>query len=127
MNPLLLALIAASALGAWIMQDDAGAGPASTNERLRSALGLFLILQILDLGTTLAVFKAGGLELNPVVRTFMPWVGRIPAIIVSKVVLVVIIVMLSRRVWLLRFANIYYSGIVLWNAWVLHLLKLRSA
>lgn len=99
----------------------------STNERLRWALGMFLLLQVLDLGTTLVAFKAGGIELNPLVRAFMPFTGRVAAIVMSKALIVILMFLLSRKVWLVRFANMFYSGVVLWNLWIVHSLKANSA
>ena len=80
---------------------------------------IFIGLQCMDLLTTLAVFSHGGIELNPVVSSLMPWTGRVAAVLASKAILVSLVVMLSRRKRILYFANILYAAIVAWNLAVL--------
>lgn len=80
-----------------------------------TAAAIFIGLQFLDLATTLAVFSRGGVELNPVIRTLMPWTGRLLAIVLSKATLLSVILLLGRRRRLLRFANVFYTGVVVWN------------
>lgn len=84
---------------------------------------IFIGLQCLDLLTTLAVFAHGGVELNPVVHALMPWMGRLPAIVVSKVILVSLVLLLNRRRRILHFANLLYTGIVTWNVMILLALR----
>lgn len=81
------------------------------------------MLQCLDLLTTLAVFSRGGAELNPVVRSLMPGLGRPLAIVFSKITLVSLVLLLARRPWILRFANLLYTGIVIWNTVILWRLR----
>ena len=95
-----------------------------TTERTRKpALILFIVLQCLDLLTTLLVFERGGLELNPVVRSLMPFMGRAMAVFVCKATLVAVICAFSRRKRVLLFANILYTGVVIWNLVILTALK----
>ncbi len=89
----------------------------------RRIIIIFIALQLLDLLTTLAVFSRGGVELNPVVRSLMPWMGRLLAVVVSKTILVALVLLLSRRPYVLRFANVLYTGVVLWNVIVLWAVK----
>ncbi len=77
----------------------------------------------MDLLTTLTVFSKGGIELNPVVRSLMPWTGPVLAVVVSKVFLALVVCLLSQKVWLVRFANIFYTGIVAWNISIIWRLK----
>ncbi|MBV9500259.1 MAG: hypothetical protein JO138_12880 [Acidobacteriaceae bacterium] len=84
---------------------------------------LFIGLQCLDLITTLAVFSRGGVELNPVVRSMMPWTGQLFALILSKLAVVSVILLINRRKRVLRFGNVLYTAIVAWNTWVFFALK----
>lgn len=85
---------------------------------IRVATVIFICLQCLDLLTTWMAFSHGGMELNPIVRALMPWTGRLWAVVISKVTLVLLILLLNRRIWVLRFANILYTCVVAWNIWV---------
>ncbi len=76
---------------------------------------VFITLQCLDLITTVAVFSRGGVELNPVIRTLMPWTGRLLAIILSKATLLLLVLLLNRGRRILRFANVLYVAVVVWN------------
>jgi hypothetical protein len=83
------------------------------------AMIVFIGLQCLDLLSTLAVFSHGGIELNPVVSSLMPWTGKVAAVIASKALLVSLVVVLSRRKRILFFANILYAAVVVWNLAIL--------
>ena len=85
---------------------------------IRIATLIFICLQCLDLVTTLTVFSRGGVELNPIVSALMPWTGRLWAVLISKATLVFLILLLNRRIWVLRFANILYTCVVAWNIWI---------
>ena len=89
----------------------------------RFAIYIFVALQAMDLITTLAVFSRGGVELNPVVRSFMPLTGEVAAIVLSKLAITLLICLLSRRIWLVRFANVLYTVIVAWNVAMLYVPK----
>jgi hypothetical protein len=80
-------------------------------------------LQGLDLMTTLIVFSRGGVELNPVVRSLIPWLGQLPAIIASKAVVLSLILLLNRRKSILRFANLLYPAVVAWNVITMLVMK----
>jgi hypothetical protein len=85
---------------------------------------LFIGLQALDLLTTLLVFAQGGVELNPVVRSLMPWIGRVMAVLVCKLVLVAAICAFSRRrKRVLAIADTLYTGVVIWNVMILTAFK----
>jgi len=94
-----------------------------TERRLAPAVILFILLQCLDLLTTLLVFQHGGQELNPVVRSLMPLMGRAMAVFVCKATLVAVICAFSRRRRILLFADILYTGVVLWNVLILTALR----
>jgi len=79
---------------------------------IRLAAVIFVGLQCLDLFTTWMAFSHGGVELNPIVRALIPWTGRLWAVLISKATLVLLILLLNRRIWVLRFANILYTCVV---------------
>jgi hypothetical protein len=94
------------ALAREALYDKNGIGPAAI---------IFISLQCLDLITTLAVFSRGGVELNPIVRSLIPWTGRLLAIVLSKAALLSVVLLLSRRRRVLLFANVLYVAVVIWN------------
>lgn len=94
-----------------------------TERRPSPAVILFVILQCLDLLTTLLVLHHGGQELNPVVRSLMPLTGRAMALFICKATLVAVICAFSRRKRVLLFADILYTGVVIWNVLILIALK----
>jgi len=94
-----------------------------TSRAIRLAALIFIGLQCLDLITTWMVFARGGVEPNPAVRALMPWTGRLWAVAISKVTLVLLVLLLNRRIWVLRFANILYTCVVAWNLWIVRALQ----
>ncbi len=98
-------------------------GALAPSRTIGLATILFVGLQCLDLITTLAVFSRGGIELNPVVRSLMPWTGQLFALILSKAAVVSMILLINRRRRVLRFGNVLYTAIVAWNMWVFFALK----
>src|ERR1700722_800906 len=99
------------------------AGQYHLPKPLQIPMIVFIGLQCMDLLTTLAVFSHGGIELNPVVSSLMPWTGKVAAVLASKAILVSLVVMLSRRKRILYFANILYAAIVAWNLVIMFALK----
>lgn len=95
----------------------------SVKQNLNLALLLFACLQILDLVSTVLVFAHGGMEMNPVVRAFMPYTGRIAAVIISKIALFVIVCAFARRRRrVLVIADGLYTAVVIWNVAILNAL-----
>ncbi len=82
----------------------------------------FVGLQALDLLTTFAVFRAGGLEVNPLVAHFTVHFGRLGGVLVSKVIAVFIALGVKRLLWIV---NLFYFGVVCWNVFVLIVLSLQ--
>jgi hypothetical protein len=76
----------------------------------------FVVLQVLDLGTTLAVFHAGGFEANPLVATLTAQFGRFRGVLISKLAAVAVAMGVRRLTWVI---NLFYAGIVVWNFLVL--------
>jgi hypothetical protein len=89
--------------------------PIDTGLRRRTALLVFATLQLLDFLTTMAIFSRGGSELNPVVRSLMPWTGPAVAVLLSKVSIVFLTWRLSRRPWIVNAGNVFYGLVVVWN------------
>lgn len=82
---------------------------------LSPAFLLFVALQFLDFASTVLVFARGGVELNPVVREFMPLFGPIGGVLATKVLISFVIWKFSRRAWLLYAGNTIYVAVVSWN------------
>ena len=81
---------------------------------------VFIYLQVLDLLTTLVGFRLGAVEASPFVRMLM-FAGPTVGVIASKAIaigLAGLCVYLNKR-HLVRWANYWYGGLVLWNLIIL--------
>src|SRR5258707_12988960 len=78
---------------------------------LRSRI-TFLVLQVLDLLTTLAAFHVGAFEVNPLVARFTVIFGAFRGVLISKLIAVVIAMGVRRR---LCIVNVFYTGIICWT------------
>lgn len=76
----------------------------------------FAALQLFDVLTTLAAFRAGAVEINPLVGHFNTHFGAVTGLVVSKVIAVLIALRVRRRLWMI---NLFYLGVVGWNIFVL--------
>ena len=74
-----------------------------------------MVLQIMDILTTLAAFHVGGFEANPLVARFTRELGATRGLIFAKVIALLIALGVRRRVWLV---NVFYVGVVVWNLYV---------
>ena len=90
--------------------------------RVLHAKPTFIVLQVLDLLTTLAAFHAGAFEVNPLVAHFTVLFGTVRGVVFSKVIAIVIAMGVKRLVWVV---NLFYTGIVLWNLLVLLALSVK--
>ena len=81
----------------------------------------FVGLQVLDLLTTLAAFRVGAVEVNPLVAHLTVLFGRVRGVLISKVIAVAIAMGVRKLIWLV---NVFYTVVILWN--VLNLFILRS-
>jgi hypothetical protein len=88
--------------------------------RVAKARYTFIVLQLLDLFTTLAAFHFGAFEVNPLVARLTNEFGRVPGVILSKVAAVLIALGVRRRLWII---NVFYAAVVIWNVYVLFALK----
>ena len=76
----------------------------------------FIVLQVLDLSTTLIAFHYGAFEVNPLVGRLTKIFGPIGGVLFSKVIAVLIIFRVRKLMWV---ANLFYVGVVCWNTIVL--------
>ena len=82
----------------------------------------FVVFQLLDLLTTLAAFRAGAFEVNPLVARLAAQFGGLRGVLISKLIAVAIAMGVRRLVWVV---NLLYAGIVAWNIVVLLVLSLN--
>ena len=80
----------------------------------------FVVLQVLDLATTLLAFELGAFEMNPLVARLAGFLGPIGGVLCSKAIACLIIFRVRRLMWL---ANIIYTGVVFWNCVILFALS----
>jgi uncharacterized protein DUF5658 len=77
----------------------------------------FIVLQALDILTTVLVIRVGGgAELNPLICKFVAQFGLIGGLITAKVLAVAIALRLRK---LLPVANLLFAAVVAWNLLVL--------
>lgn len=90
-----------------------------------TAIGCFILLQVLDVATTLIALAMGGCENNPIVAHVMV-LGPLSGLVVSKILAIGIAVagtFLNKERGIRR-ANIAFCGIVAWNVSVIARLAL---
>jgi hypothetical protein len=93
-----------------------------------SSLVLFLYLQVLDVLTTLVGFSLGASEGSPFIRELIRW-GPLAGTLASKVFAVAILgfCLAYRKLNLLRWVNVWYAALAVWNLCiVLRLLTTRA-
>jgi hypothetical protein len=76
----------------------------------------FIVLQALDLATTLVAFHMGGFEMNPIVARLAVFLGPIGGVLCSKAITCLIVLRVRRLVWV---ANVLYTGVIFWNCIIL--------
>jgi hypothetical protein len=89
-------------------------------------LALFVILQVLDVLSTLHAFSLGGGESNPLVSRMLT-IGPVTGLVVAKLIVTGLASTLVRMGGGrgLRVINLAYSGVVLWNVSVILRLMLQ--
>jgi hypothetical protein len=92
--------------------------PKSLNTR-----STFLLLQLLDLLTTLAAFGVGAFEVNPLVASLTVHFGQIRGVMMSKLIAVLLMLGVRQHLWI---ANLVYIGVVCWNLIVVLSLSLTG-
>jgi hypothetical protein len=81
----------------------------------------FIGLQVLDLLTTLLAFRAGAVEVNPLVAHLTVLFGRVGGVVMSKVIAVAIAMGVKKLIWVV---NLLYTVVICWN--ILNLLLFPS-
>jgi hypothetical protein len=81
-----------------------------------TARSSFIVLQVLDLTTTLIAFHYGAFEVNPLVGRLTNIFGPAGGVLFSKVIAVLIIFRVRKLMWV---ANLFYLCVVCWNTIVL--------
>lgn len=76
----------------------------------------FVVLQVLDLTTTLIAFHLGAIEANPLVAHFTATFGWLRGLIISKLFAIGIAMGVRRLLWVV---NVFYAGIIVWNLLIL--------
>jgi hypothetical protein len=81
---------------------------------------IFIYLQLLDLLTTLVGFKLGAAEASPFIRVLMH-AGPAVGVLTSKVLALGLggLCVYARKQHLIRWATYWYSGLVVWNLFVM--------
>ena len=76
----------------------------------------FVVLQVLDLLTTLAAFRVGAFEVNPLVAHLTTLFGPAGGVVCSKLIALLLGWWVRKRLWMV---NLFYAGIICWNVYVL--------
>jgi hypothetical protein len=95
--------------------------------RLTKPLHLFVLLQLLDIATTLVAIAMGGGEKNPIVSYFMN-AGPVAGLLISKTV---VIALACSGAFLQKYngikcANAVFSVVIAWNVTVIFRLGLMA-
>jgi hypothetical protein len=81
-------------------------------QRILRSRWTFVVLQVLDLLTTLYAFHAGAFEVNPFVARLTVVFGRFGGVLMSKLIAIAIAMGVRKRLWIV---NVIYIAIVGWN------------
>ncbi len=91
-------------------------------------LAIFAVLQLLDVLTTLFGMHYGAQEASPFIRTLMH-LGPLTGLLASKLVAFGIAGMCiwTRRVRVVKWINLWYAGLVIWNLHIIFQVVRASA
>lgn len=89
---------------------------------IKQGIAVLILLQLLDIVTTVMVLSKGGVELNPFAALFMATLGTIPGLIVLKSIIIGLILssfsqVHVRTVWIL---NYVFIAVVAWNTYTFY-------
>jgi hypothetical protein len=86
----------------------------------------FIFLQVADVATTMTALQMGGGEKNPLLMHLMA-IGSLQALILSKVIVLAIGIaaVLAGKYSVLRWSNVLFAGVVVWNLTIITRLALR--
>src|ERR1041385_1638584 len=100
-----------------IPSEPAGAEVAAPSKSLFKKLlhshWTFVVLQGLDLLTTMLAFRMGAFEVNPLVAHLPGTLGRFRGVLVSKLMAIGIAMGVRRLIWVV---NVFYTVIIIWNS-----------
>ena len=82
----------------------------------------FIVLQVLDLLTTLLAFHVGAFEVNPLIAHLIALFGRVGGVVLAKGIALILALGVRKRLWM---ANLFYVGVICWNLFVLVALAVR--
>ena len=88
--------------------------------KIFQAKSSFVVLQVLDLVTTLIAFHFGAFEMNPQVAKLTTVLSPTAGLVVSKMIAVLIALRMQKLLWVV---NLFYVGVVCWNTLVLFALS----
>jgi hypothetical protein len=90
--------------------------PRGTSGGAKTLIQVFFYLQALDFLTTLIGLKLGIAEASPFIRSLMHY-GPSLAVAASKIAALLLAVLCIKlnRSHLLRYANYWFAGVVVWN------------
>jgi len=91
--------------------------------KILNARSTFAVLQGLDVITTLAAFRVGAFEVNPIVAQLTVLFGRFTGVVLSKVIALLLALGVRRRFWI---GNLFYIGVIGWNVIVVIALSVRK-
>ncbi|HUJ21181.1 MAG TPA: DUF5658 family protein [Bryobacteraceae bacterium] len=82
----------------------------------RPSLGIFIVLQVLDILTTIIGLRLGAGESSAFVSSLMH-LGVVPGLLISKILAVLLILLALRRKLprIVVLANFWFAGVVTWN------------
>jgi len=81
-------------------------------QRMLRSRWTFVVLQLLDLLTTLYAFHVGAFEANPLVARLTVLFGGFGGVLMSKLIAIAIAMGVRKRLWII---NVFYATIVGWN------------
>jgi hypothetical protein len=87
----------------------------------------FIVLQLADFVTTMIALHTGGVEKNSLVSHLMI-IGSLQGLILSKVLILglALAAVRLRKQWVLRWVNVVFGGVVLWNLVMIARLAFRA-
>ena len=87
----------------------------------------FIFLQVADVATTMTALQMGGSEKNSLLTPLMA-IGSLQGLILSKVIVLAIglAAVLKGKYRVLRWSNVLFAGVVVWNLTIIARLALRA-
>jgi hypothetical protein len=99
-----------------------------TNRRTHLTTQLiFIFLQLADFATTMIALNTGAVEKNFFVSRLMI-IGSLQGLILSKAIIlgIALVAVRLKKLWVLRWVNVVFGGVVLWNVVMIARLAFRA-